>query len=151
MEKIHLSIFINAPKQKVWETMLNQDTYKQWTKAFNGESRYEGSWEKGSEIKFIGCDENGNEGGMYSKIKENIPYEFISIEHLGILNDKGEIDTTSEQVKNWAHAEENYSFREKDGGTELSIDQDVAKEYKTMFEEMWPKGLEALKNLAESL
>lgn len=130
--------------------MLNQDTYRQWTKAFNGESRYEGSWEKGSEIKFIGCDENGNQGGMYSRIKENIPYEFISIEHLGIINGD-EIDTTSEKVKMWAPAEENYTFKEKDGGTELSVDQDINDEYKEMFQEMWPKGLEALKNLSENL
>ena len=130
--------------------MLGQDTYKEWTNPFNpAGSTFVGSWEQGSEVKFIGEDPNtGKEGGMLARIAENRPNEFLSIEHIGIIND-GVVDTTSEEVKKWTPAFENYTFTEKDGGTELTIDVDVADEYKGMFEDMWPKALEVLKTLSE--
>lgn len=150
MEKFHTSVVINASPEKVWNMMLGKETYSQWTKAFNPASSYEGSWEQGAKIKFIGVDGQGNSmGGMVSRIAEARPHEFVSIEHLGILLPDGTEDTTSEDARKWAPAFENYTFTEKDGGTELSIDQDIGTEYKEEFSQMWPKALEALKILAE--
>lgn len=150
MEKLTFTTIINAPKEKVWHTMLDDATYRQWTKAFNEGSRYEGVWETGSEMKFIGCDENGKEsGGMYSRIKEARPYEFVSIEHLGMINENGEIDTTSESVKKWTPAFENYTFKDVDGGTEVLVEIDISDEWKDMFNDMWPKALVKLKEIAE--
>lgn len=145
----HYSIHISAPKEKVWDTMLSQDTYREWTTAFTEGSRYEGSWDQGSKILFIGPDpETGKEGGMVSRIKENRLYEFISIEHLGIMKD-GVEDTTSEEAKKFTPAYENYTFIEKDGGTEVSVDVDIAEEYADMFKDMWAKGLAKLKEISE--
>lgn len=149
MQKFKTSIFINAPKKKVWDIMLGKDSYEEWTKTFNGTSRFEGDWSEGSKMIFLGTDENGeNEGGMVSRIAKNVPYEHISIEHLGII-EKGVEDTTSEKAKSWAPAFENYTFVEKDGGTELLVDQDLDEEYIQMFTEMWGKALQKLKELAE--
>lgn len=149
MKKLHFSIFINAPVEKVWDTMLEDATYREWTKAFNPGSYYKGSWEEGSKILFLGPDpKDGKEGGMVSRIKENRKPEFISIEHLGIIKD-GVEDTTSIEATKWTPAFENYTFVEKDGGTELLVDLDSAEEYEPMFEEMWPKALQALKEIAE--
>ncbi|HYC83197.1 MAG TPA: SRPBCC domain-containing protein [Candidatus Paceibacterota bacterium] len=148
MEKLRFSIFINAPREKVWETMLNEDTYREWTKVFDPGSHYEGSWDEGSKILFLGPSKDGMEQGMVSRIKENRLHEFISIEHLGIVKD-GVEDTTSEAAKKWAPAYENYAFVEKDGGTELSVEIDMEEENKKMFEEMWPKALQILKEITE--
>lgn len=152
MEKLKFTTTINASKEKVWHTMLDDDTYKQWTKPFNEGSCYEGKWETGSEMRFIGVDDNGKKsGGMYSKIKEVRPFEFVSIEHLGLINEAGEVDTTSESVKKWTPAFENYTFNEKDGITEVFIEIDVSEEWKEMFNDMWPKALFKLKEVAERL
>ena len=149
MEKLHFSQFIAAPKEKVWETMLAPETYKEWTEAFNPGSRYEGNWEQGSKMLFIGPDEqSGGTMGMVSTVAENRPYEFISIQHLGIYKD-GVEDTESEEARKWSPAFENYTFIEKDGGTELIIDQDMEAEYVEMFEKMWPNALQKLKALCE--
>jgi uncharacterized protein YndB with AHSA1/START domain len=145
----HYSIHINAPKEKVWDTMIGEKTYREWTSAFNEGGRFEGSWDQGSKILFIGLDpETGKEGGMVSCIKENRPHEFISIEHLGIMKD-GVEDTTSEEAKKWFPAYENYTFTEKDGSTEVSVDIDVAEEYADMFKETWPNALTKLKEISE--
>lgn len=149
MNKLHFKIEINAQKEKVWNTMLEDKTYRIWTEPFNPGSYYKGDWSKGSKILFLGPDpETGKEGGMVSRIAENKLYEFISIEHLGIIND-GIEDTTSEEVKKWTPAFENYTFKEKNGATEVIVQMDINDEYKEMFEGMWPKALQKLKELAE--
>jgi uncharacterized protein YndB with AHSA1/START domain len=157
MENLHFSIEINAPKEKVWDTMLGDRTYREWTTVFSPGSYYEGDWEKGSKILFLGPDEDGKLSGMTSVIAENRPYEFISIKHLGEVKN-GVEDTTSKEVLAWAGALENYTFVEKDGQTEVQVDMignDQAEETKQskemteMFKDMWPKALQKLKELAE--
>lgn len=149
MNKLHFSIVINAPKAKVWNTMLDDATYRVWTEAFTPGSHYVGDWSKGSKILFLGPDpKTGKMGGMVSRIKENRRHEFISVEHLGVVQD-GKEDTTSEAVKGWAGALENYTFKEKNGDTEVLVDMDINEEYKEMFQDMWPKALQKLKEIAE--
>ena len=149
MERITYSININCPVSKTYETMLDPEHYKTWTAVFNPASRYEGSWEEGSKIRFIGEDKEGNTGGMLSRIKRNIPNEFISIEHYGILEGDKEI-TEGEKVKAFAGALENYTFKEKDGGTEVIVEFDVDKEWKKYFSTTWPNALQKLKEVCEA-
>ncbi len=129
--------------------MLNKESYQEWTKPFNPTSRFEGDWNEGSKMLFFGTDESGNnEGGMVSRIAKNIPHQYLSIEHLGII-ENGIEDTTSEKATSWAPSFENYTFTAKDGGTEITIDQDLDEKYIQMFGEMWAKALQKLKELAE--
>ncbi len=150
MQKIHFSIQINALKEKVWDVMLGDATYREWTESFHAGSYYKGDWSEGSKMFFLGPDETGKkEGGMVSRVKENQKYEFISFEHLGIVVD-GVEDTTSEDAKKWTPAFENYTFIEKEGGTEVDVDMEVPNdEFKEMFEGVWPTSLRKLKEIAE--
>lgn len=128
--------------------MLDQDTYRLWTKAFGEGSDYRGDWNEGSEIVFIAPHEEG-EMGMAAHIKESRPHDFVSIEFDGLV-ENGVRDTESEKAKAWVGAHENYTFNEKDGGTEVVVDVDVEDSYKEMMDELWPKALAELKSLAES-
>lgn len=149
MQKQHFSIKINAPREKVWHAMLDDSSYREWTTAFNAGSYYEGDWSQGSTIRFLGPNpEGGGEGGMLSRVAVNRPYEFISIEHLGIIKN-GVEDTTSAEAKKWTPAFENYTFTERDGVTEVQVDVDVDDEHAKMFTEMWLAALKKLKALAE--
>ncbi len=150
MAKLQFVTKINAPKEKVWHTMLDDATYREWTAAFCEGSYYKGSWNVGSKILFLGPQKDGVDEGMVSRIESNRPYEFISIEHLGEMHN-GVEDTTSEKVKKWAGAHENYTFNEKDGVTTVVVDLDMNLDevYTDMFKDMWPKALLTLKALAE--
>lgn len=53
MPKLHFSILINTPREKVWEVMFDDKTYREWTSVFMPGSHFVGSWEKGSSIKFL--------------------------------------------------------------------------------------------------
>ncbi len=149
MNEMHFSIIINAPKEKVWNTMLNADTYRQWTEVFAPGSHYVGDWNEGSKILFLAPDEMS---GMASRVKENRPYEYVSIENIGIVQD-GKEDTSSKEAKDYAGSLENYTFKEMDGKTEVRVDlfsdTDVEDEYKEMFQDTWLKALKKLKELAE--
>ena len=85
---------------------------------------------------------------MFSRVAEHRPNEFLSLEHLGVVKD-GVEDTTSDEVKQWAGARENYTLRENDGRVTLTIDMDTADDYKKYFEDTWPKALAVLKDLSE--
>lgn len=147
MEKIHKSITINASLEKVWDTMLGEETYRQWTTAFCPGSYYKGTLAQGEKILFLGPNENG-EMGMVSRVAEFRPYEFISFEHLGIIKN-GIEDKESEEAKKWSPTFENYTFRKVEGGTEITIDQDIKSDYKAEFVEMWERALSLLKELSE--
>lgn len=150
MEKIHFSIVINAPKEKVYNAMLKEYPYRAWTQVFGPGSHYVGDWGEGSKILFLAPDENGKMSGMIARIKENRPYEYVSIEYLGIVED-GKEDTTSDEAKKVAEGLESYTYNDKDGKTELLVDIDVQEEeeYVEMFQELWPQALERLKRIVE--
>jgi uncharacterized protein YndB with AHSA1/START domain len=147
-EKLQFETSIEAPVEKVYTTMLDEKSYREWTAEFCPTSFYKGSWEKGAKILFIGVSENGKQGGMVSRIKENIRNSFVSIEHLGVLDGDQEI-TEGAAVEGWAGALENYSFREDAGKTIVSVDMDANQEFKAYFEQTWPKALQKLKEICE--
>ncbi len=147
MQKVHFSIKINAPKEKVWDTMFDDKSYREWSAIFMPGSYYVGNWEKGSKILFLGPDEKGKEGGMVSTIAESTPNDFISIKHLGVVSN-GVEDTTSKEAKNWVGFE-NYSFKTQGDQTELSVDMESNDEFKPYFQKTWPKALQKLKELSE--
>ena len=151
MKKLQFKIDINASAEKVYNTMLgigNIETYKQWTSEFNPTSTYEGNWEKGAKIYFLGTDENGKRGGMVSEIADIIPFRFVSIRHYGILDGENEI-TEGAEVEKWAGGLENYSFHENKGVTTVTVESDVTEDYLDYFNNTWPKALNKLKELAE--
>lgn len=149
MKRRQFKIDINAGVAKVYDTMLGEETYKQWTALFNPSSRYEGSWNKDAKILFVGISKQGKKEGMIGVIKENIPNKFVSIEYLGLLDGDNEI-TEGPLVEGWAGAFENYSFSEANGVTSLVVDIDVNAEMEGYFSETYPKALEKLKEICEA-
>jgi hypothetical protein len=129
--------------------MLSDASYRQWTKVFMEGSYFKGNWEQGSKILFLAPMGDGRgEGGMVSRIAESRPYEFVSIEHLGMVKD-GVEDTESDYVKQWAGAHENYTFEVEGSGTKLTIDMDLEESEADKLEQAWKKALETLKTLVE--
>jgi len=148
LERLHFETSIKAGIEKVYRTLIDEKHYSEWTSEFNPTSYFKGSWEKGSKILFLGTDKNGNTGGMTSRIKENIPNKFISIEHLGIVQGDKEI-TSGEEVESWAGGLENYTFVQDQQKTLLSVDVDANSEFKPYFLETFPKALNKLKSICE--
>jgi uncharacterized protein YndB with AHSA1/START domain len=145
---MHFEVTVGTTADKVYHTMLDDNTYSEWTSVFDPTSHFKGSWEKGSKILFLSSDNDGALRGMVSRIKENVPIRFLSIEHVGIV-EKGKETLSGKKVTEWAGALENYTFTEKNGTTLLEIDVDVNEKYRSYFEVTWPKALDKLKEICE--
>lgn len=144
-KRLTFDVAIDAEREKVWETMLGAETYGKWTVAFCEGTYYDGSWEKGSSIKFLAPSGDG----IIAEIAENRQYEYVSIRHLGQIAG-GVEDTSSESVQTWAPAYENFIFEETDRGTRVTVELDTLADYEQSISDTYPKALGILKELCES-
>jgi uncharacterized protein YbaA (DUF1428 family)/uncharacterized protein YndB with AHSA1/START domain len=138
MKRLRFSVIIQAPRHKVWDTMIASDTYRQWTAGFCEGIYFEGSWEQGEAIRFLGPSGDG----MIATIAENKLHERISIRLLARLINGAE-DSFTEP------AFENFIFRDHASGMELRIEMDTPPQEEAVFNEVWPKSLNLLKALCE--
>ncbi|MCB0752275.1 MAG: SRPBCC domain-containing protein [Ignavibacteriae bacterium] len=144
MPKELFSVHINAPKEKVWKVLWNDDTYRKWTVPFSEGSYMESDWQIGGRTLFLGSEGNG----MVSTIDELKENEIMSFKHLGMIKD-GKEDLESEEVKQWAGLLETYILESTENKTTLSVEMDLADDHKEYFMEAFPKALNLVKELAE--
>lgn len=157
MQKLRFSILINAPREKVWHTMLDDETYRQWSEAFAPGSHFVGSWEKGCKIVFLAAKQNGY-SGYAARMADNRRYEFVSIEYVAAVQNEME-DTTGEPAS-WSGAHENYTFIDRGDATEVIVELDtiaidmselrVLPVEHEVFAQIWPEALQRLKEIAEA-
>ena len=146
MIKVNFSAAIHAPKQRVWYVLWEKSFYEQWTRLFaEGSTVKTDGWKEGSMVQFLGPNENG----MVSMVVANKPNEYMSFRHLGIVKD-GVEDTTSDEATGWAGAMENYTLKEENGITALTVEMETTEEYKDYFNNKWPKALAKVKELSEA-
>lgn len=151
MKQLQFTVSIKAPVSSVYDCMLgisNKSTYEQWTALFNPTSTYEGSWDKGTKMLFIGVDEKGERGGMVSRIVENVPNRFVSVQHYGLFQAGKEIKDGPE-VEKWANGFENYTFEESNGTTTVTVELDTAEDFLDYMNQTYPKALDTLKEICE--
>jgi len=130
---------INASKEKVWETLWNDTTYRQWTAAFMEGSYAKSDWKEGSKILFL----TPKGEGMFSIIEKKIPNEQMTFKHLG------EVRNGIEVPKDWGGAKESYHLEEKNGMTEVDVQLDSIGEFEQYFKDTFPKALKTVKQIAE--
>jgi hypothetical protein len=142
---IRKSIEVNAPKEIVWEVLLDDKFTRIWYAEFSEGSHAETDWKVGSKAVFT--DNSGC--GLIATVVENNPFEFLQVQYTGYMNN-GVEDYDSNIAKEVKGGLETYSLSEKDGVTNLSIECGMSEQ---MFETMslaWDKALQKLKKLSES-
>ena len=144
MKTLSFQITIRAPRARVSATMIGPESYRAWTAAFCEGSYYTGSWDEGASIRFLAPSGDG----MAALIAEHRPHEFISIRHLGVI-EQGVEDTTSEMERAWAPAYENYRFSDHPDGCLLTVTLDTVPEYEAFMQHTWPRALALLRGLCE--
>lgn len=145
MKTLHYEIVIDATPQKLWETMLGKETYPKWVGVAWPGSSYHGEWKQGAQIRFTGDD---SAGGTLAEITDLEPYSKVVAEHVAILLEDGSEDRTSDMAKGWIGTTEAYTFTGEKGATKLDVEITTAPDWAPMFDDGWPKALDALKTLA---
>lgn len=141
MNRLHFSTDINAPRETVWKVLWDDATYGEWTSVFAEGSYAVSDWKEGSTIQFI---DPGSRSGMSAVIEKKRPHEFMSFRHVAEIKDGQE-----QPPAGWSGAHENYTLAARDGRTTLSVDLDTPNEYRSMFEDKFPKALQRVKALSE--
>jgi len=145
MEKLEFTVDVNTTAEKLWNTMLAPDTYREWVNAVWPGSYFEGRWAKGETLRFL----SPGMGGTKVVLDEHTPYEYVSARHIAVINPDGQEDTTSEAAKGWIGSSESYTFSENNGVTHLKVTIETYPAWKDMFLKDWPKALNSLKEVAE--
>lgn len=144
MKTLTFQILIRAPRSLIWDTMLADASYRQWTVPFCEDSYYEGNWQQGSRMRFL----SPSGDGMAAVIAENRRPEFLSIKHLGIIRQG--VESAEDETPSWAPAYENYTFTEAEGGTQLVVTVEIPDEFEDYLIKTWPIALDCLRVLAEA-
>jgi hypothetical protein len=143
MKRKNFTVRIDAPKEKVWKVLWDEDTYHKWTSVFSDQLKMVTDWKEGSEVWFL----SGDGQGVYSIITRNIPNEYISFEHHGLLNENKKRE--EDKPGTWTGAKENYILKNRDGVTELTVEMDITENYENIFQLIFPQALARVKALSE--
>ena len=146
MKTLEYKIDIAADRRKVWDTMLQPETYKEWTAVSWPGSGYDGKWAQGEDIKFVSPEG----GGTKAHIDQLKPYESMLATHVAVIQSDGSEDTSSDIAKGWVGTKEQYFFDETDGTTNLLVRIETTPEWASMFDEGWPAALKKLKEISEN-
>ncbi len=142
MNEMQFRIEIRASKEVVWNTLWQDETFRQWAGIIDPGTYMLGDLKEGNEVQFI-SSENGY--GVTSLVEKLTPGEFLLLRHSADTQEDGKRDRTQE----WTGAEESYRLADKDGTTTLTVAFDVPLEQEEYFTVNYPKALERVKVLAE--
>lgn len=142
MKRQNFSIEIRAPRDKVWNVLWDDTTFRDWANIIDEGTYMIGELKEGNEVQFIS---SVGGYGVTSLVEKLIPNEFVLFSHSADTKDSGE----QEREKEWTGGMESYSLTEKDGDTTLTVEIDVPPEQEETFKVRQPKALERVKVLAE--
>ena len=144
MKNIEFSIAIKASKEKVWATLWDDVTFRDWASMVDEGTYMKGIMKEGNEIQFLS---SVNGYGVTSLIAKLSPNEYVLFRHNADTKEAGQ----QEREKEWTGGTESYSLAEKKGVTTLIVKTDVPEEQEETFRIRIPEALERIKTLAEKI
>jgi len=141
MKEMQFSVEINATKQKVWNTLWQDKTFRQWAGIIDPGTYMIGELKEGNEVQFI----SGNGYGVTSLVKKLVVGESLLLQHRADTQGGGE----REREEQWTGGEESYSLVGDDDSTVLTVTFGVPPELEEYFRENYPKALDKVRELAE--
>lgn len=143
MKEMQFTIQINAPKEKVWQVLWQDETLRQWAGLVDPGTYMVGELKEGNEVQFISA-ENGY--GVTSLVEKITPNEYVLFKHQADTQNTG----AEERDKQWTGGDESYTLTEDNGVTTLNMAFDVPEELEDIMAESYPKALNKVKELAEA-
>ena len=144
INRLLFSIDINAAPVRIWESLWNETSYREWASVFfEGSYVVTDNWKEGNKVLFLSPDKSG----IYSLIEEHLPNKIIRFKHIGtVLN--GKEQPIDEETRKWTGATETYSISEGIDNNTLTIEIDVLDEHLEFMTSRLPKALEKIKDLS---
>lgn len=143
VKELEFTIEINATKEKVWSTLWDDHTFREWANNIDEGTYMKGEMKEGNVVEFIS---SVNGYGVSSLIEKMIPNTYVFFKHYADTQDSGQ----KEREKEWSGLTESYSLTEINGITILVAKTDVPENLVEMFTTSIPKALSRIKTLAEN-
>lgn len=144
MKELEYKIEIHKPKEIVWFTLWDDQSFRDWSNNIDEGTYMLGDLVEGNEIQFIS---SVNGYGVTSLVSKLIPNEYILFKHESDTQNTG----TETRDKQWTGGSESYTLNEYDGSTLLIIKSEIPDELVDVFNESLPKALDRIKYLAEKV
>lgn len=138
---MQFSIEINASHEKVWDTLWQNETFREWAGIIDPGTHMVGDLKEGNQVQYI----SGNGYGVTSLVEKLTINEFLLLRHQADTQDEGRQARENE----WTGGTESYSLTEDGGTTTLVAAVDVPLEMEDYFKANYPKAFERVKELAE--
>jgi hypothetical protein len=142
MNEMRFSIKIDATKKRVWDTLWQDETFREWASIIDPETYMIGSLKQGGEVQFISA---ANGYGVTSLVEKLVIGELLILRHRADTQKDG----NQKRENEWSGGAESYSLAEKDSSTILSVTFDVPPNQEKYFKVNYPIALERVKVLAE--
>jgi hypothetical protein len=144
LRKHTFQVEIHAPAEKVWQVLLNEDTFREWTNVFSEGSYYTGEMKQGGRIHFLSPDGSG----MYANVAYFNPHSHIIFQHIGELKNFEE-QPVDENAEKWSGTFESYILKESGGITKLTAEVDIKPDQVDFINDTFPKALGKIKEICE--
>lgn len=141
MKELKFLVEINASRERVWDTLWHDETFRQWAGLIDPGTHLVGEMKENNELQII----SANGYGVTSLVEKLVEGEFLLLRHSADTQEEGK----REREKQWTGGAESYNLIEKDGITTLTVTLDVPSELEEYFKVNYPKALEQVKVLAE--
>lgn len=141
MKEVQFQVEIEASREKVWDTLWRDETFRQWSGLIDPGTHMVGELREGNEVEFI----SASGYGVTSLVEKLVEGEYVLLKHLADTQDEG----TGERSKEWTGGAESYSLTEQDGITTLTAVFDIPPTQEEYFAVNYPKALARVKELAE--
>ncbi len=142
MRKLQFSITIEASREKVWRTLWEDKTLRDWANIIDEGMYMVGELNEGANVQFIS---SSGGYGVTSLVEKLSPNAFVSFKQLMDTQEFGK----QEREKEWTGGTETYALTEKEGVTTLTLTTDVPPELEETMKDRLPKALERVKELSE--
>ena len=143
MKELEYQIVINKSKEVVWDTLWDDQSFRDWANNIDEGTYLLGDLVEGNEIQFIS---SVNGYGVTSLVSKLIPNEYILFKHASDTQNKG----TETRDKQWTGGSESYTLVEENNSTLLTIRSEIPEELVDYFNQAMPIALNRIKELAEN-
>lgn len=145
MEKLKYEIKVHADPERVWETLISEESFATWSEPFSPDSQFSGEWGEGSKIRFTAH----GKGGTVAEIRKFEPYKLIDAVHVATIDKNGNEETTGPMTEHWIGTRETYHLEKLKDETKLTVEMETHPDFKPMFENSWPEALKKVRELSE--
>lgn len=142
MKRLRFSIEINASRERIWHTLWDDASFRDWANLIDEGTYMVGELDEGNQVQWISASSGY---GVTSRVEKLIPNEYVVFRHLADTMENGFVERENE----WSGGQEIYSLLANKTGTTLTVEMDAPPEQVETFERILPNVLARVKALAE--